>query len=197
MNNWPCPLYVRAGSDAKRRAPRTATDSIRTSSLTCGFTAMASPDHTRTGQRPASRAAAPRARHPWTPHAGSAPSNCRADNVRPGRRPKDHSGMSSAHNTGQARSTNRAPHAAAPRPRPQDQDLRVLGGVTARQEHQPTEHPDHGQAYSVALRPCLPGQAAAAARTVRQTAAMPGASYGQPRPGGRRRTDGAWQEIGS
>jgi hypothetical protein len=138
VNNWPCPLYVRAGSDAKRRAPRTAADSVRTSSLTCGFTAMASPDHTRAGQRPASRAAAPRARHPWTPHAGSAPSNSRADNVRPGRRPKDHSGMSSDHNTGQARSTNRAPHAAAPRPRPQDQDLRALAAsLRARSTSQP------------------------------------------------------------
>ena len=28
---------------------------------------------------------------------------------------------------------------------PQHQDLRVLGGVTARQEHQPAEHPDHEQ----------------------------------------------------
>jgi hypothetical protein len=28
---------------------------------------------------------------------------------------------------------------------PEDQDLRVLSGVTARQEHQPAEHPDHEQ----------------------------------------------------
>jgi len=27
----------------------------------------------------------------------------------------------------------------------EDQDLRVLGGVTARQQHQPAEHPDHEQ----------------------------------------------------
>ena len=26
---------------------------------------------------------------------------------------------------------------------PEDQDLRVLGSVTARQEHHPAEHPDH------------------------------------------------------
>lgn len=29
---------------------------------------------------------------------------------------------------------------------PQHEDLRVLGGVTARQQHQPAEHPDHEQA---------------------------------------------------
>jgi len=28
---------------------------------------------------------------------------------------------------------------------PQDQDLRVLGGVAPGQEHQPPEHPDHGK----------------------------------------------------
>jgi hypothetical protein len=28
---------------------------------------------------------------------------------------------------------------------PQDQDLRILSGVTARQEHRPAEHPDHEQ----------------------------------------------------
>jgi hypothetical protein len=28
---------------------------------------------------------------------------------------------------------------------PQHEDLRVLGGVTTRQEHQPAEHPDHEQ----------------------------------------------------
>jgi hypothetical protein len=28
---------------------------------------------------------------------------------------------------------------------PQYEDLRVFGGVTARQEHQPAEHPDHEQ----------------------------------------------------
>jgi hypothetical protein len=28
---------------------------------------------------------------------------------------------------------------------PEHQDLRVLGGVTSRQEHQPAEHPDHEQ----------------------------------------------------
>jgi hypothetical protein len=27
----------------------------------------------------------------------------------------------------------------------QDQDLCILGGVTARQQDQPAEHPDHGQ----------------------------------------------------
>ncbi len=28
---------------------------------------------------------------------------------------------------------------------PQDEDLRVLSSVTARQQHQPAEHPDHEQ----------------------------------------------------
>jgi hypothetical protein len=28
---------------------------------------------------------------------------------------------------------------------PQDQDLRVLGGIAPRQERQPAEHPDHEQ----------------------------------------------------
>ena len=43
VNNLPCPLYVRAGSDAKRLTPRTGTDSVRTSSLTCSFTVIAPP----------------------------------------------------------------------------------------------------------------------------------------------------------
>ena len=38
-------------------------------------------------QRPRSRAGAPGARHPWTPGAGSAPSDSRAGNVRAGRQP--------------------------------------------------------------------------------------------------------------
>ena len=41
MNNVPCPLYVRVGSDAKRLAPRTGRDSVRASHLTCSFTVMA------------------------------------------------------------------------------------------------------------------------------------------------------------
>ena len=40
------------------------------------------------GARPCSRAGEPGARHPWTPAAGSAPSDSRADNVRAGRQPK-------------------------------------------------------------------------------------------------------------
>lgn len=50
----PCPLYVRPGNDAKRLKPRTGTDSVRTSHLTCSFTVMAPPAHTWTGQRPTS-----------------------------------------------------------------------------------------------------------------------------------------------
>jgi hypothetical protein len=37
VNNVPCPLYVRAGSDTERVTPRTGTDSVRTSRLTCSF----------------------------------------------------------------------------------------------------------------------------------------------------------------
>ena len=42
------------------------------------------------------------------------------------------------------------PRAAGPAPQdrdlvPEDQDLRVLRGITLGQEHQPAEHPDHGQ----------------------------------------------------
>jgi hypothetical protein len=34
VNNVPCPLYVRAGNDAKRLTPRTGTDSVRANRLT-------------------------------------------------------------------------------------------------------------------------------------------------------------------
>jgi hypothetical protein len=45
VNNVPCPLYVRGGSDAKRLTPRTGTESVRTSHLTCSFTPMAPSAH--------------------------------------------------------------------------------------------------------------------------------------------------------
>src|SRR6266567_3470054 len=50
--------------------PRTATDSVRTTNLTCSLTATASPDHTQTGQRPAnprSRPTSPQTRHTAPP----------------------------------------------------------------------------------------------------------------------------------
>ena len=40
------------------------------------------------GAAPRSRAGAPGVRHPWTPHAGPAPSDSRAGSARPGRQPK-------------------------------------------------------------------------------------------------------------
>ena len=43
VNNVPGPLYFRAGSDIERVTPRTGTDSVRTSRLTCSFTITAPP----------------------------------------------------------------------------------------------------------------------------------------------------------
>lgn len=40
VNNVPCPLYVRARNGANWLTPRTGTDSVRTSGLTCSFTVM-------------------------------------------------------------------------------------------------------------------------------------------------------------
>ena len=48
VNTRPCPLYVRTAEVARRLTPRTATDSVRTPSLTCGSTVVAPP-----GQRQA------------------------------------------------------------------------------------------------------------------------------------------------
>jgi hypothetical protein len=40
VKNVPCPLYVRASSDAKRPTLRTGADSVRARHLTCSFTVM-------------------------------------------------------------------------------------------------------------------------------------------------------------
>jgi hypothetical protein len=71
------------------------------------------------GAAPRSGAGAPGARHPWTPGAGPAPSDCRAESARPGRRPKrslrDDPSPQHWPGPGQARSSNRAPQPQAPR----------------------------------------------------------------------------------
>lgn len=41
VNTRSCPPYVRADSDARRLAPRTGTDSVRASHLTCSFAVLA------------------------------------------------------------------------------------------------------------------------------------------------------------
>jgi hypothetical protein len=55
VNNVPCPLYVRAGSDAKWLTPRTVTDSVRASRLTCNFTILASFSRRRRSAPPPGR----------------------------------------------------------------------------------------------------------------------------------------------
>jgi hypothetical protein len=76
VKNVPCPLCVRAGSDAKGLTPRTGADSVRASSLTSSFTVINPPAHQSFARNPSTQ-------HCLRHHNGQRPHRSR-ERARPG-----------------------------------------------------------------------------------------------------------------
>ena len=80
-----CQASSVAGVTAKTSPHRRRGSSVTVLRATAGRPAGSGPGRSG-GAAPRSRAGPPGARHPWTPHAGPAPSGSRADGARRGRR---------------------------------------------------------------------------------------------------------------